>query len=572
MLRELRVGNLALVDDLVLPLDSGLTMLTGETGAGKSLIAGALSLLAGGKADRGMIRQGEDFAFVEGLFDLSGGSGFREQAGSMGIRLGADGLLVLRRELKREGRGRVLINGLVSSMALLEQLGAELLAIQSQDQQRLLSQASFPCEFLDTVLDNGTEREAVAVALVEYRELQKLFEERTREEQFAREQLDMWRYQHQELTEAGLSSGEEETLAEKLALGRNARALLEGAAAARQELSEGQINANQLLGSAEGALAPVAEASPRIQGILEMIRDASASVSEAAVELERFLDGFDADPALLDEMESRKALYEDLRRKYDRTCDGLITLRDQLTERIARQEEAASDIEQLAGRVDQGRLKLTKAALELRVNRIRGAGRVAALAVETIRPLALPELDLEFAIDPDSWADSPVAVDGEPCRVTLQGADVVRMLVRTNRGEGFGEVGRIASGGEKSRIFLGLSVLMQGKDDLALQLYDEIDAGLGMDNAVPVAELLSRLAVDRQVICITHLPTVAARGDHHLKVAKSVTGDRTTLEVVRIPGEARVDEIARLLGGRHGGVKGGTDKQVAYARQLLGRG
>lgn len=572
MLRELRVGNLALVDDLVLSLEPGLTMLTGETGAGKSLIAGALSLLAGGKADRGIIRQGESLAFVEGLFDLSGSPHTMERASAMGIRLGPDHLLILRREVKREGRGRVLINGLVSSLVLLEQLGAELLAIQSQDQQRLLSRPSFAGEFLDAVLDNGEERKAVAVALAEYRDLQKLFEERTREEQFASQQLDMWRYQHQELTEAGLSSDEEDRLGEKLALGRNARALLENAGVARQDLTEGQVNARELLGSAEGALASVAEASPRLLAILGMVRDAAAAAGEAAVELERFLDGFDADPAQLDEMEARKALYEELRRKYDRTCDGLIELRDQLTERIARQDEAASDLQQHSERVDEARVALENAALVLRRNRTKGAGSVAARAVETIRPLALPELDLEFRIDPDLQEDSPVTVDGAGCRITGQGADLVSMLVRTNRGEGLGEVGRIASGGEKSRIFLGLSVLTRDGGEQALQLYDEIDAGLGMDNAVPVAELLGRLAVEGQVICITHLPTVAARGDQHLKVAKAMNGDRTTLRVVPIPGEARVEEIARLLGGRQSGVKGGTDKQVAYARQLLGQG
>ncbi|MCK9994843.1 MAG: DNA repair protein RecN, partial [Candidatus Krumholzibacteria bacterium] len=135
-----------------------------------------------------------------------------------------------------------------------------------------------------------------------------------------------------------------------------------------------------------------------------------------------------------------------------------------------------------------------------------------------------------------------------------------------------GEVGRIASGGEKSRIYLGLSVLQRRDKQKPLQLFDEIDAGLGMDNAVPVAELLGRLAVDGQVICITHLPTVAARGDNHLKVEKMVTGGRTVLQVVPIPGEARVVEIARLLGGEKSGIKGGSDKQAAYARQLLGQG
>ncbi len=572
MLRELRVGNLALVDDLVLTLEPGLTMLTGETGAGKSLIAGALSLLAGGKADRQIIRQGEDLAFVEGVFDLADTPSLRDRAAALGIRTGSDGILVLRREIRREGRGRVLINGLVSSLALLEEMGSDLLAIQSQDQQRLLSLASFPGEFLDAVLANEGDRDRLAAAIDLYRDLQERYEQRVREEEFAREQLDMWRYQHRELEEAALTAGEEEMLGEKLALGRNARALLEAAGTARQDLAEGQVNANQLLGSAETALSPLADSSPRLQAILELIRDATAAAGEAATGLERFLDGFDADPAQLDEMEARKALYEELRRKYDRTCEGLMALRDSLTERIARQKEAASDLEQLATDRDRAREELSGAAAALRKGRLKGAARVAALATETIRPLALPELELEFLIQPDLDPQSPVKVSGKPCRVTGRGADRIQLLARTNRGESLGEVGRIASGGEKSRIFLGLSVLLRQGTRPPLQLFDEIDAGLGMDNAVPVAELLKRLAAHGQVVCITHLPTVAAHGEHHLKVTKAVQDGRTSLRVVPVPGEARVEEIARLLGGKKGGGQGGVEQQVAYARQLLGKG
>ncbi len=572
MLRELRVGNLALVDDLVLSLDHGLTMLTGETGAGKSLIAGALSLLAGGKSDRQLIRQGEDLAFVEGLFDLAEEKSLREYMASLGIRMASDGILVLRRELKREGRSRVLINGLVSSLSLLEQIGQQLLSIQSQDQQRLLSLAAFPGDFLDVCLDNGAERDQVAQALENYRTLRDQYEERLQEEQFASQQLDMWRYQHQELSEAGLAPGEEETLGEKLALGRNSRSLLEAAGEARESLTEGQVNARQILGSVESVLDPLAGESSHLRSILEMIRDAGASVSEAAGDLERFLDGVDVDPSQLDEIEARKSLYEELRRKYDRTVEGLVELRDSLNERIARQKDATSDLQQLAASRDSARRELTAAAEVLRANRQQGAPKVAARAVETIRPLALAELELEFHIEPDLDNAGTAPVDGELCRITTKGADRVRLLARTNKGESYGEVGRIASGGEKSRIFLGLSVLQRTGVKQPLQLFDEIDAGLGMDNAVPVAELLGRLAADSQVICITHLPTVAARGDHHLKVQKVQTAGRTVLQVVPIPGEARIEEIARLLGGHKSSAKGGVDKQVAYAKQLLGHG
>jgi len=571
MLQELRVGNLALVEDLALRLGPGLTMLTGETGAGKSLIAGALSLLTGVKADRGLIREGEEMAWVEGVFDL----GKRPQTvawlGTLGVRLAADAILVLRRELRREGRGRVLINGLVSSLALLEQIGGELLAIQSQDQQRLLSRPAFAQEFLDSVLELAPDLARVREAREVWQGLEEELARRRQEDDFARQQLEMWQYQHRELEGMGLEPDEEAQLAEQLAFARNARSLLEAAGKALADLTEGQVNARQMLGAAEGALSAVAASSQRIAAVLTEIQEAEAAVSAAARELERFLDAAEVDPARVDEMEERKAQYEDLRRKYDRDVAGLMALQVSLGDRISRQQVAAADIAGLAAAVADARQSLGDAAADLRAKRIAGGPKVATRACELIRPLALPEISLEFVIEPRLASADGVAVEGQDCQVTLRGADEVRLRVRTNRGETAGEVGQIASGGEKSRIFLGLSVLTGRQAEQPLLLFDEIDAGLGMDNAIPVAGLLADLAGRGQVLCITHLATVAARGQAHLKAAKGVVGERTVLTVSTLEGADRLAEIARLLGGEDAGAAAAAGSRIAYAKQLLAR-
>ena len=571
MLHELRVGHLALVEDLNLTLDPGLTMLTGETGAGKSLIAGALSLLTGVKADRGLIREGEEMAWVEGVFDLTDRPLTLTWLGTLGVRLSADGILVLRRELRREGRGRVMINGLISSLALLEQIGGALLAIQSQDQQRLLSRPSFAQEFLDEVLELAPDVARLGEAREEFRKLEAELARRRQEEDFARQQLEMWQYQHRELTGMGLDLAEEPQLAEQLSFARNARALLDGAGKALAHLTEGQANARQLIGAAEGALAPVASKSPKIADVLGEIEDAEAMISEAAKDLERFLDGAEVDPSRLDEMEERKAQYEDLRRKYDRDVAGLIELQVVLGERISRQQVAAADIEELTAAVDAAGAAVGEAAAVLRAKRTQGAPRVAARACELIRPLALPEISLEFTVEPRLVAGDGVEVDGHQCQVTAAGADEIRLLARTNRGEKGGEVGHIASGGEKSRIYLGLSVLAGHQAEQPLLLFDEIDAGLGMDNAIPVAGLLAELAERGQVLCITHLATVAARGTAHLKAFKAVINERTVLTVGPLADEDRLAEIARLLGGEAAEAEGASGSRVAYAKQLLAR-
>lgn len=568
MLVQLRVGNLTLVDDLSLKFHDGLTILTGETGAGKSLIAGALSLLAGAKADRGLIRHGEDLAYVEGVFDLSDRPQLSRDVVELGLSLAEDRLLVLRRELRREGRGRVLINGLISSLALLEQVGPRLLSVQSQDQQRVLSKPGFALEFLDHALGHQELRRELSAQLTEFRGLTRVLQQRLEEEEFARQQMEIWEYQARELGEAGLELAEESRLAEQIALGRNARGLMEGAAKARQVLIDGEANARQMLGAAYSALAPLSGSSPRLDSILDMIQEAQSSSEEAAADLERFVDGMDLDPAKLDELEARHSLYSDLQRKYQRDVAGLLDLQESLEKQIKRQAAAASDLVELKDQLEQVKIQVSTLCRDLHDQRVAGQETVAREACRVIRPLALKDLELAFEVGLRSSEDGEIELDGKPCAVTDSGADRVTMLARTNPGESFGDVGKIASGGEKSRIFLGLSVMAGDGQEQPLLLFDEIDAGLGMDNAVPVAQLLEKLAASGQVLCITHLPTVAAHGSQHLQVAKQARDGRTTVRVALLTDEDRVDEVARLLGGEMPGPETNAS-QTDYARKLL---
>ncbi len=567
MLRQLRVGNLALVADVAVPFAEGLTVLTGETGAGKSLIAGALALLTGGRAEKDLIRDGEELAYVEGVFDLADQPAALAAAVLAGLRVGEDGVLVLRRELRRESRGRVLINGLVSSLALLEEIGGRLIAVQSQDQQRRLGLPSFAADFLDGALDLGALRSDLAAALERWRLLEAELAERRQEEAFAGQQLDMWQWQHRELEGAGLDAAEETNLTERIAVGRGARGLLEAAGAARQELAEGQVNAAQLLGAAARRLERVAGTSARLDEVLRQVLDAQAAAEDAARGLERFLDSAELDPARLDELEERKALYEELQRKYRRDVAGLVVLQEDLRERIARQAGAESDLAELSGRCGAARDEVGRLCLELRSRRAAGAAAVAARAAERIRPLSLPDLELDFRCEPADEPDGELVLEGRRCRVGFRGADRVVLAARTNRGEAAGDVARIASGGERSRIYLGLVALGLGDDERPVQLFDEIDAGLGLEGAVPVAALLQDLARRGQVLCITHMPTVAARGRQHLKVVKHADGARTTVAVERLDGPGRLQEVARLLGGDGAGDRA---HRLAYAAELLG--
>jgi DNA repair protein RecN (Recombination protein N) len=301
---------------------------------------------------------------------------------------------------------------------------------------------------------------------------------------------------------------------------------------------------------------------------LQDLQAAAELIAEAAGNLDRFLDGFQVDPRDLDELEDRKALYEDLQRKHRRNVTELLVLRDQLGERLARQDEAASDLAQLADACEAARDELARVCHRLHAARCAGAAQVAAAAETVIRPLALAQLELAFAIEPQADPDGPIELEGARCRVAAHGADAVRLLVRTNPGEAMGEAGAIASGGEAARIHLGLTVLCRGRQRPLVQLFDEVDAGLGMDAATPVAWLLRDLAEHAQAICITHLPTVAVHARQHWLVTKEVRGGRTVVDLTELQGDQRIDEVARQLGGE-GWRRGDAAAQLAYARELL---
>jgi len=450
----------------------------------------------------------------------------------------------------------------------MTEAGRRLFAIQSQDQKRELAAAGFARELLDDVLGLATERKAVAAAMEAHGLAVQRLASRRQEQALADEQYDMWRFQHDELVAADLRLDEEAELSEAIAVKRHARAMLDAASEARDCLDSGATPARELLGRAEATLSPHGDRSSRLAAALEQLTAASELVSEAASELERFLDGFRDDPRDLDELESRKALYEELRRKYRRDVPGLLALADDLHERLGRHASGREELELHEHQVEQARQDLQAACVALHELRVAGAPRVAAAAEASVRPLALPELDVMLEVTPALAQDGDVELAGRQARAAAHGADLVSLKIRTNPGEAAGAAAEIASGGEAARIHLGLTVLRQGRQQPLVWLFDEVDAGLGMDAATPVALLLRQLSGQAQAFCITHLPTVAAHGAQHWRVAKFVRHGRTVLELDELGFDDRVEELARQLGGE-GWRQADAAAQTDYARQLL---
>jgi DNA repair protein RecN (Recombination protein N) len=567
MLLELRIGQIGLVDDLALVCSSGLTILTGETGAGKSMVAGALSLLRGGSADKEFVREGEELGWVEAVFDLSEAPATRQDCQRIGVILGEDGVLILRRELRRSGRGRVLINGRLSSLSVLEKLGSRLLSIQSQHQQLELSRAGFARDVLDSALELGALREQMQTAWSNWRDLLERLRRRRNEAEAAREQADIWRYQRDELSAAGLEPDEETQLSETLKLHQNMAAIKDAVAASIQALESGEGHVVERLGRGIRNLEQHAEASPRLREVVASLHDASEAASTASLGLDRFLDSLDVDSASLDELQQRKSLYEDLRRKYKLDVPAMIARLADLEGRIAHHDAAADDLAELENKVDQARDVAQGVASELHRRRCDGAAEVSQRAAGIIRPLALADLVMSFQVTPRQDSEQRTVIAGIPCQLDANGADDIVLEVATNLGERLRAVDSVASGGERSRIHLGLTVMLRAGDEPPLLMLDEIDAGLGMDAARPVAGLLRDLATDAQLLCITHLATMAVHGQKHWRVGKSERDGRTVLTVTSVTGDDRIAEVERLLGGSET-TEVGQD-QRAFAQALL---
>ncbi len=568
MLLELRINNLAIVDDLSISFAEGLTVITGETGAGKSVIAGGLSLLLGSAVAKELVRHGESEAYVEAIFEVNNIDPRYEQIIRKGIRIGSDGIIVLRREIRLEGRGRVLINGLISSLSIMSDIASLLLSVQSQDQKRELGNKYFALNFLDEVLDLGQLRKQHALLWKDWRNCKQLLNARIAEDELLSEHLEYMSYQHNELTEARLELDEEDQVADELKVIRNLTSLTTASSKCSSILDNSEPSVRQLLASAISALPPSDSSDRKLNDIRELLIAADSELSEASALLNSFLDSLPTDGALHDELESREALYLELKRKYNLDTAGMIALKNDLQDKIQSHETACSDISHLESKCDSALSVLKECSRELHNKRVSGWKDVAEKATQIIQKMDLPDFQMRFGINYLTSDEYDYELEGHPVIANEHGVDDVVLSVCTNSGEKYGQVVDMSSGGEQSRIFLGLLSLQRKNNYSQTMLLDEADAGLGLDSAQSVARLLKTLSISGQVLCITHLPTMAVAGDCHLYVEKIELDDRKIVSVTQVSGAERIEEVARLLGGQQVMDSEGKS-QFKYAKDLL---
>lgn len=560
MLQTLRIKNLALVADLTLDIPSGLTVVTGETGAGKSIILGAIQLVLGQRADRTLIRTGADTCSVEAVFDVRRlRAPLREFLDENGLEPCEDHVLVLKRTFTATGANRQFVNGSPTSLATLGSLGGWLVDLHGPHDHQSLLHPARQLAILDAFGGLDSQRQEFAALVAERQGLEDsrralIIDEAT----YARE-LDLLRFQVSEIEGARLRDGEDLDVDAEHGRAANAARLLELSQGAVGLLADSDESITTLLGRLGRVLQDLERLDPAGRSLTQLHDQAGGLLRELQLELSRYQDRIDLDPERLAQLEERLALIQSLKRKYGPTLADVVAhglaAREKLALLESRDAELArlrTALEDVDGRLAKGGTALTKARREL-------LPRLSKSVSRELSALGFKQSQFDVAL-------SPRSAPGADAAMSSTGFDTVEFLFAPNPGEPPRPLRAIASSGEMARVMLALKTVLAAEDDVPVLIFDEVDANVGGETARAVGEKMRRIARNHQVLCITHLAPVAAQGESHFVVSKSVLGGRTESRIEPVESAARVAELARMLGGGGSAATQHAEALLAAAR------
>ncbi|MES2586195.1 MAG: DNA repair protein RecN [Pseudomonadota bacterium] len=553
MLQTLSLRDFVIVDQLELDLSSGFTVLTGETGAGKSILLDALSLVLGERADSSQIREGCNRAEISALFriDPQQIEHFNQWLDEQGFPIEDEGQsLLLKRTVEANGRSRAFINGSVATLAQLREAGDQLVDIHGQHAHQLLLKGGAQRELLDrhaNHMDLVAEVSQLFKTLNESRRRLEQAENAGQDIERERERLE---WQLEELTELSPQEGEWTTIQSEHARLANGAKIISGCQEAIDVLSDADNSIESTLSRVSANMSALAEHDSALSDISQALESAQIQIDEAVHSLNRYLQKLDLDPARLSEVEGRMQALHSAARKYRAEADDLPKLLLDTTERLEALT-ASQNIEALRARVKQEELAYLKQAKQLSQKRNTAAQDLGKQVTTAMQDLSMAGGQLEIAL-------LPLAEGG------AQGIEQIEFLVAGHAGSTPRSLAKVASGGELARISLAISVITSKASFTPTLIFDEVDAGIGGAVAETVGKLLRQLGESHQILCVTHLPQVAAQGNHHLRVSKSQAGDKTLSQVMPLGRSERVEEVARMLGGATI-----TDTTRRHARELL---
>ena len=563
MLIELRVENYAVIDSVVVPFGAGLNLLTGETGAGKSILIGALSLLLGEKASSEIVRHGTEKAVVSAVFEAASVA-VAEVLAANGMD-GDETQIIVRREIAANGKSRVFVNNQPATVAVLKQLAPHLAVIHAQNESVLAFDPPARLALLDSAAALDTE--TVAQAYQTWLEVRQRIGELERDEQDRLRMLDLWNFQAKEIESVRPEPGEDRKLeAEKRVLA-NAERLYQAAMAGYDALYEGAASAISSLRAAMKQIEELARFDPKFQQSLGDLDSVRITVEDLAETLRGYAEGIDASPERLAEVEDRLAALDRLRRKYGKSIDDVLVYGEEIRSKINQMENKDQLLHELKRELAAKASGYLEVARGLSRKRFAAARKLEKIVESEINDLAMKarfQIEVSGSDEEEYW--------------TGTGFDLVRYLISANPGEPLGPVEEIASGGELSRVMLALKASVEasaiapagngrkGKDHARQRtlVFDEIDAGIGGRAAEAVGRKLKALAHSKQVLCVTHLPQIAAFADQHFLIEKRESAGRAQTKIRQLAAEERKQEIARMLSGAKI-----TEASLKNAEQML---
>jgi DNA repair protein RecN (Recombination protein N) len=564
MLVELRAENYAVIDHAIATFGPGLNLLTGETGAGKSILVDALALLMGGKASADLVRHGAEKAVVACVFEsTSGAEAVLETNG-----IDAEGAeVILRREILSSGKGRVFVNNQPATVAVLKQLAPELALVHAQSETLTSFDQAQQRILLDRFggIFGSISTDACTEAYESWRAAKEKLNEQLQGEQDRLRMVDLWSYQAKEIEAARLEigkdgAGEDETLETEKRVLANSEKLYAAAMSAFDQLYEGGSSAEAALRGALRNVEELARYDARFTDAAQQLASARATVSDISATLRDYAEGINASPERLAEIEDRLALIDRLKRKYGKTVAEVIAFGEDVARKLSEVEDRDETLKTLRADLDRAAQAYRTAARALTTERKAAAARLAKLAELQINSLAM-KVRFEVA----------VAGREEETHWTSAGWDEVEYRIATNAGEPLKPLVEIASGGELSRVMLALKVAVEENSSKSKKkitprtlVFDEIDIGIGGRAAEAVGQKLKALARAQQVLCVTHLPQIAAFADQHLAVEKREAQGRTKTQIRVLDDQARMQEVARMLSGAKV-----TDTSLQHAAQMI---
>jgi len=557
MLAHLNISNFAIISRLEIDFKPGLNIISGETGAGKSIIINAVNLILGGRASADLIRSGTEEAVVEALFNFPDNSSLKTITAEMGIPF--DGELLIKRTISREGRNRISVNGSIATLQMLSRLAMVMISISGQHEHQLLLKPENHLSLLDEFGGLVAEREILAEAFNGYESIKARLKKIEKEINEARERQDLALFQIKEIDAASLTQDEDLALEEERKRLRYAEGLKEIVNESYHLLYEREDAVISGVSRCIRGIEKGAELDRRLRPLIEILSSAKAELEEAGIELRDFRENITNDPLRLEQVEERIQLINRLKKKYGPSIKDVLALKERLSGMIYNREQMELLLEATGKELKRQEEDLVSMAVNLSKKRKVAAGQIEK-AVET----ELNLLDMKGTRFMVGFREDGMEGEHLINHIRPDGYDRAEFMLSANIGEDLRPLSRIASGGELSRIMLALKTILARKTSVETIIFDEIDSGIGGATAEVVGEKLRSLSEYNQVLCITHLPQIAGKGDAHFIVKKMVRDNRTQTAIMLLSPEERVREVARLLGG-----KVISERAIAHAEEML---